>query len=55
MESGKPVDARYMQDGYDHHAGEQVSGRYRWLTLDDLIDLANTEKADIYHVSTGAT
>jgi Family of unknown function (DUF6174) len=46
VESGKPVDARYMQNGYDHHAGEQVSGRYRWLTLDDLIDLASTEKAD---------
>ena len=34
------------QNRYDHHAGEQVSGKYRWLTLDDLIDLASSEKAE---------
>jgi hypothetical protein len=46
VEDGKPVDARYVQNGYGHHAGEQVSEKYQWITLDDVIDLANTKKAD---------
>lgn len=46
VEDRKAVDARYVQNGYDHQAGQRVSEKYRWLTLDDLIDLANTEKAD---------
>ncbi len=46
VEDGKPVDARYVQKGYGHQAGEQVSEKYLWITLDDVIDLANTKKAD---------
>ena len=46
VEDGQPVDARYAQDGSGHQAGEQVSDKHQWLTLNDLIDLANTDKAD---------
>jgi hypothetical protein len=46
VEDGKPVDARYVQKGYGHQAGEQVSEKYLWITLDDVIDLANTKRAD---------
>jgi uncharacterized protein DUF6174 len=46
VEGNRAVDARYTQDSDDHQAGERVSDRRQWLTLNDLIDLTHTNKAD---------
>jgi Family of unknown function (DUF6174) len=46
VEDGRAVDARYTQDSDDHKAGERVSDKRQWLTLNDLIDMTHTNEAD---------